>query len=453
MSRKIAALLSALALAGGITPALAAATAPAQPMAGVPGARTCFWFRPPVGGDPYVNVAYPDAAARYWTAVFTTPPGATLTLNGAFPHARYMSFISYDGAGRPIEALADYRIRPDAGAVNPFTDGARRDGAKRGYAIEIADATPAAGQAEGKTLAGTDQNVLHGPGVGAGHQQVVVMRVYAPDKGRDILGGVPLPEAVLTLADGRRLTGAAACEALNTTQTPILTPAALALPLETFNAMAHPGGKPPYFPATNPLTWYVQYDRKFLLGIYTGEKPAGARKSEGGFFPNPDNNYIRTIVNRGYGSVLMLRGRMPTTPKTLDGEAVMSAGQLRYWSICSNQSFANTRATACLFDEEVPLDSKGYYTIVISREADRPRNAIAACGVAWLKLADDGDGAGDKDAGVVQIRNMLSKPDFGQSIQAVNEIGTEKQVMGAYLPEAHYMMTNSFESLVPCPLK
>jgi hypothetical protein len=424
---------------------------PAAETAVVPGQRTCFWFRPPVGADPYVNVAYPDASARYWTAVFTTPPGAKLTLKGDFPHARYMSFISYDAAGKPIEALADYRIRPQAGSTNPFIIGARRDGTHRAYAVDIVDSAPSAGQVEGRTLAGDHQNLLHAPS-GQARQQVLAMRVYAPDTGRDILGDVDLPQIELTLADGSKLTGQAACAALDTTQQPLLTPAALSIPLDAFNAIAHPAGKPAYFPATNPLTWFVQYDRKFLLGIYTGDRPAGARKSEGGFFPNPDNNYIRTIVNRGYGRVLVLRGKMPTTPKTLAGEPVMGAGQLRYWSICSNQSFANTRATSCLFDEQVPLDAKGYYTIVISREADRPRNAVAACGVAWLKLADDGDGAGDPDAGVIQIRNMLADPAFGQSIQAVSEIGTEKAVMGEYLPEARYMMTNGFEGVVACPL-
>ncbi|ATQ43683.1 hypothetical protein [Caulobacter mirabilis] len=258
---------------------------------------------------------------------------------------------------------------------------------------------------------------------------------------------------MLTLADGRRLTGEAACAAMNTTQTPTLSAAAVAIPLDVFNAMARQPGRPAYHPATSPPTWYVQYDRKALLGIYTGEPPAGARKSEGGFFPNPDNNYIRTIVNRGYGRLLMLRGKMPTTARTLGGEPLMGRGQLRYWSICSNQGFANTRATACLFDEEVPLDKDGYYTIAISREADRPRNAVAGCGVAWLKLADDGDGAGDPDAGVIQIRNMLADPAFGRSIQAVRQLGTEKAVMGDYLPQARYLMTNAFESLVARPLK
>jgi len=457
MSRHLCAALLLLAAGVAVSPALvgpvlAAPSLASEAAGGIPGPRTCFWFRPPVGGDPYVNVAYPDAAARYWTTVFTTPPGAHLTLRGEFPHARYMSFISYDATGKPIEALADYRIKPQAGSTNPFIVGAPRDGARRAYAVDIVDAAPAAVQVEGQTLAGADQNLLHSPAGALFRQQVLVMRVYVPDQGRDILGGARLPEPELTLANGTKLTGQAACDVLNTTQTPVLSPAALALPLDDFAKLARQPDRPAHWPATNPLSWYVQYDRKFLLGIYTGEKPAGARKSEGGFFPNPDNNYIRTIVNRGWGHVLVLRGRMPTTPKTLAGEPVMSAGQLRYWSICSNQGFANTRATDCLFDEQVPLDAKGYYTIVVSREADRPRNAIAACGVAWLKLADNGDGAVDTEAGVIQIRNMLSDPGFGQSIQAVKEIGAEKAVMGDYLPNAAYMMTNSFESLLACPL-
>jgi hypothetical protein len=129
--------------------------------------------------------------------------------------------------------------------------------------------------------------VLHTPALGAGRQQVLVMRVYVPDRGRDILGGVGLPEAELTLADGRKLTGQAACDALNTTQAPVLTAAALSIPLDDFAKLSHQPDKPAHWPATNPLSWFVQYDRKFLLGIYTGERPAGARKSEAGSSPTP----------------------------------------------------------------------------------------------------------------------------------------------------------------------
>ena len=48
----------------------------------IPGSRTCFWTRGPVGKDPYINIAYPDAGVFYWNAAFTVPEGARLYLEG-----------------------------------------------------------------------------------------------------------------------------------------------------------------------------------------------------------------------------------------------------------------------------------------------------------------------------------------------------------------------------------
>ncbi|WP_088284988.1 hypothetical protein [Ideonella sp. A 288] len=91
----------------------------------IPGPRSCFWSRGPASGDPYLNIAYPDTATFYWAATFTVPQGARLSIEGRFAHSRYMSFISYDEAGRPIESVADYLIKPLAGSVNPFLPGGR----------------------------------------------------------------------------------------------------------------------------------------------------------------------------------------------------------------------------------------------------------------------------------------------------------------------------------------
>jgi hypothetical protein len=405
-----------------------------------------------VGADPYVNVAYPDAGAYYWTAVFTAPEGATVDLRGAFPRARYASLISYDESGRPIEALADYRIAPDPGSSNPFIVGASRNARQRNFTVRLSADAPDPNRVEGRRVEGA-QNVLHAPGAGARRQQIIIYRIYVPDRGRDIAGGAPLPTPVVTLADGRRLEGSAACAALNAGQQSQLTAGALSIPLAQYRRLAERGDRAPGWPATEQPTWYVQYDRQYLLGLYTGERPAGARRSEGGFFPNPDNNYIRTIINRAYGPVLVLRGRMPSTPRTHGGDAVMGEGDLRYWSMCSNQGFANTRVTDCAYDEEVPVDANGLYTIVVSREADRPRNAIERCGVAWIRWADDGDGAVDENAGVLQIRNMLATPGFEHAIQRITQIGSEAEVMSEYLPRATYTMRNSFEADHACPLE
>jgi hypothetical protein len=209
----------------------------------------------------------------------------------------------------------------------------------------------------------------------------------------------------------------------------------------------------PLHPAANPPAWYQQLDREALYDMYrTGQLNPEAPKSEGGFYPNLDNQYIRTILNRKHGKVFVLRGKAPTTPKTVKGDTKFGTGELRYWSFCSNQGFANTRVNDCVHDENVPLGPDGYYTIVVSRAADRPRNAIPECGVAWLPMADDGDGAADDDVTVLQLRHMLGTGNFPHSVQAVGKPGDEEKVMGEYFPRGRYVTTSGFETAVPCLL-
>jgi len=263
-------------------------------------------------------------------------------------------------------------------------------------------------------------------------------------------GGVPLPEPVLILKDGTELRGQEACLALNAQQMANIKPNAIGVPMKVYRDLVNQPDKPKTWPAQVPPKWFLQYDRKFLLGIYNGDMPTSARKSTGGFYPNLDNNYVRTIVNRKHGKVFVLRGKIPVTPKTYKGNEIRTAGELVYWSICSNQGFANTRVNDCLYDEQVPVNKNGEYMIAISRPEDRPRNARPECGIGWLPMAADGDGVMDDDVTIVQIRNMLASPDFKQAIQNVTEIGTEKEIMGSYLPQAFYMQPGAFEGIFPC---
>lgn len=431
--------------------ALAAVAAGKDP---IPGPRTCFWLRGPASADPYINVAYPDAATFYWAAVFTVPADAKLTFEGRFPHARYMSFISYDQAGRPVESVADYLIKPTAGSSNPYLAGADRNAKLRDYSLDIVDARPDADQKTGMNLVGEQRFKLSTPKYGGG-QQVILYRIYARDKGSDETGGTGLPVPVLTLADGKVLRGADACPALKTRQPLLLDSAATAVSMEQYSVMLKEAARvSPTFPATNPPTWHQQLDREALYGIYLNKAPAeGARKSEGGFFPNLDNQYIRAIINRKLGKVFVVRAKAPTTPRTLGGDAVMGAGNLRYWSYCSNQGFANTRVNDCVHDENIPVGADGFYTIVLSRKAERPRNAIAQCGIAWLPMADDGDGAGDDDVTVLQLRHMLGTSAFANAIQAVSKPGAEAKDMGAFYPQGRYMTVSRFENAVPCQIE
>jgi hypothetical protein len=431
--------------------AMAAVAAGKDP---IPGPRSCFWSRGPASADPYINIAYPDAATFYWAATFSVPEGAKLSIEGDFPHSRYMSFISYDGAGKPIESVADYLILPKQGSINPFLQSADRNAKNRAWSMEVVNGPRPAGQKTGMNLVGETRSEIHAPKYGA-DQQMVLYRIYAADKGRDETGGVGLPIPVLTMADGRVLRGADSCAAMKTRQPLQLDPAAMAVPMEQYNKLLAAAAKiSPTYPATSVPTWYQQLDREALYAIYTGESPnSNAPRSEGGFYPNLDNQYIRTILNRKLGKVLVIHAKAPSTPHTLNGEATMGGGDLRYWSFCSNQGFANTRVNGCVHDEQIPVGPDGYYTLVVSRAADRPRNAITQCGVAWLPMADDGDGAGDPDVSVLQLRHMLGTQNFPHSIQSIGKLGDEAKDMGEYFPKGRYMSTSAFETAVACQIE
>ena len=44
------------------------------------------------------------------------------------------------------------------------------------------------------------------------------------------------------------------------------------------------------------------------------------------------------------------------------------------------------------------------------------------------------------------IRNMLPAPGFEQAIQNITDLGTEREVMDAYHPEATYESKDSYEA-------
>lgn len=439
----------------GIAPSPSAAQTEAvegnQAQQPLPGARNCLFMRGPVSGDPYINIAYPDAATYYWGGVFTIPDGARLQLEGRFPHSRYMSLISYDQEGQPVESIADYLIKPVEGSINPFISGADRTAEDRDYTVEIIAAPPDEKQVTGINLVGETRNTLHAPKYGTG-QQVVLYRIYAVDDGTDETGNVGLPTPVVTLKDGTEMRGMEACKALNFAQPLELDPAAFAVPMDKYYQLLNKAAEiSPFHPATNPPTWVQQLGRESLYAMYTGEDADDLNKrSHGGFYPNLDNQYIRTILNRKLGKVFVLRGKAPTTPRTIAGNKMFEDGELRYWSFCSNQGFANTRVNDCAHDEEIPLNAKGIYTIVVSRKEDRPRNATLECGVSWLPMAEDGDGVVDDDVTVLQLRHMLGTRDFPHAIQQIPEPGMEMETMGPYFPQGRYMTTSAFEIAMPC---
>ena len=409
------------------------------------GPRDCFWARGPFSADPYINVAYPDSNVYYWAAAFSMPEDSILEIKGDYPYSRYMSFFSYNERGKPIGSLTDFQIQSEA--TNPFIPGNQRSDFSRSYSIEVLNENPSANISE--NIDNFNGNILFTPEYNK-NQQLIVYRIYLPDKDIDITGGVKLPQPMLTLSDGTKLEGKQTCEALNASQPLQVSFDALGIPPNEYRELISQPDKPDTWPAHNPPKWFIQLDRKSLIGMYTGEIDPNAPRSEGGFYPNLDNQYIRSILNRKHGKVLIVRGKAPTTPKTYFESLSTKEVNLRYWSLCSNQSFVNTRVNDCLFDEEIPINKNGFYTIAISREEDRPRNAVNECGIAWLPMADDGDGMFDDDVTIIQFRHLLPSNSFEHSIQKVKRQDQLEEIMGPYMPKARYLMPNQVETFFPC---
>jgi hypothetical protein len=400
----------------------------------------CFWTGPRgrdfTGGAHLAN-NFPDADATYWFAKFTLAPGARLRLTGRFPHARYMSLSS--SAGRePAGSVHDSEIVPDPGSVNPFRAGARRDGRRRAYTMTIvgapAPADPAA-RAANTFYAGADPTVA------------LVYRVYVSDRGTDVAGGVPLPSVAVLGADGSRLSGAAACAAVNTPDHDLQTtpPATLA----QWNALIHTPGLDP---AVAPATRRPFFERFFNAAYnFVGDfRPASrttpAPSDDGGAYSNADTRYVYAALSRRFGPVVVVRGKLPTVPATRNGERTMGRGEMRYWSICTNATPVSGRAVDCASDDQLPLRGDRRYTIVVSRRADRPRTATRRCGVQWLDWGAQRESPDDPDYGLLIVRNMLPSPGFAHAAQRITAFGSERRVMGAYYPRPSYTTRARFRA-------
>ncbi|MER5203232.1 hypothetical protein [Streptomyces sp. NPDC002825] len=438
--------VSAVALALGITAASLPQTADAAKLhraeSAGHAAAACFWFGPTGRvDDSDDNYAFPDSGARYWGAVLTLPKGARLTFEHEFAHARYQSLNSYNNTTHaPTDALNDISTAPDEGSRNPYLPGAKRHGNhKRAYTATLLGEQPPADPDD------RAPNTLYA-GVPGQQELTLLYRVYLPDRDRDATGGVGLPRPRLHLADGTTLTGTDVCAAVQAEERdkiPVTN-----LPLKSYRALREQPGKPVGFPAEPKPVWRTFFNPAFNLACVYQGKCTGSPVKTGGQYSNKDNEYVSTYVSRAFGDVLVLRGKLPVTPATaLRSPVKRLDAELRYWSLCSNESYATTRAVACLYDDQLVTDADGNYTIVLSLPEDRPANATVKNGVNWLSLSPKGDGAGHLDDTMLNIRNMLPSSGFAHAVQNTRTPGDERGVMGPYLPTGTYTTTESFEAL------
>jgi len=387
--------------------------------------------------DPaLVNVAYPDEGAVYWVGAYVAVPGTHLRITGRYPHARYFSFNVYDNALRPLDALADVEIAPDPGSANPFPTGASRLGAQRDYNAYV-DFGPIPPIRAANTLyTGTGQSGL------PNFQGTFILRVYVPDQGRDETGGVGLPTVTLEQSvTGSPRPPASPCSGLSKPPAPGV------------NQVIGQSGGPPVpaqltLPGLNPPRWtkfknLVQAGNQLLTGnpfldAYGTPGPLEAAGGNGAFLSNLHNSYVFSQLNRAYGEVSLTTVRAPTFPDTRPAPATMPTGQLRYFSMCTDETLSQ-RYVACASDDRSQVGSDGLIRYVVSPAPERPANATAACGYTWLPY-------GPSTENTLILRHMLPDPPFAQAIQRAQP-GAESQTMGDYLPRTRYLASGE---ALPC---
>jgi hypothetical protein len=366
-----------------------------------------------------VNILFPDSSAQYWTAGYRAVPGTHIRIDGVYPYARYTSWNVYDPALRPFTHKPDVEIAPDAGSANPFLPGARRNtaAARRHYTLFI---TFDPGFKPGPNTIYVDPS--------KNPSGVFTLRVYVPDSGRDVSGGVGVPQVTWQPNSEGAPPVVSPCVSASKPTTSAVTGA--------YAGQDGPESGPPV-PGRNPPHWHKftnlcqSGDDLFFDNQYGDNLPDSGQRpcdnfGSGGFLSNMDNAYVYAGINRGFGKAVVLHGRAPSYARTYPHARVMPSGvQLRYWSFCQNDPF-DQRYIGCLRDDQVALDRDGFYTIVVSRPADRPR-----CAKNWIPW-------GPQPEGVLIYRHMLPDPAFSGAIQKAS-YGTEQQSMGDYFPSARYL--------------
>lgn len=409
---------------------------------------------------------WPDMQSTYFIGRFELPAGAKMVLKQDFPRARYFQFALYVSENNTFvsngETITGPDILPDDGAVNPFVVGNRRDSDQRGFTLTILAEDPptdVAQRAPNTLYAGAAGGVLQG-----------VLRIYLPDIGWDGPGWAVndassaqtgFPKLSGELADGTMLDHA---EVIKTFARPF--EGALSVPLTDAQWIAtvnSPKNDPSLDPATAPARPHGEWEKYWTFGysimgaFMTPEERAKLKWQaaiDGGGDPN--TQYLLVHLNRQFGPVYVLRGRKPSFPDTYADEngvalAVKPESQLEYFSIVSGEAAPSGRIVDGLMDMQIPADADGNYTIVYSRREDRPANATAENGVAWLEWSAEGEGLKDPqnrpDFGMLMIRMMLPAEDWAESPANITAPGTAAATMGAYYPRGEYMTKEAFEAL------
>jgi hypothetical protein len=402
---------------------------------------------------------WPDKRPTYFFGQLVMPAASSLTIRGRYPYARYFKFNLYKFerstfVAIPGASLAGYDIEPDPGSGNPFTVGGDRQVKNRHFTLRVLAEDPPGNRAD------WPKNTLY---VGRDEKEVMAgFRIYVSDRGYDGAGwgpgdGPSFEGPGITyegaLADGTKLTAADVEKRFSRPMGPAPPPLTVD---QWYKLVDNKGNNPCMTPTTAPacpnsrfeLFWGMRYTvlGAFMRPAERAKIPVATEMEGGG---DPTTEYMVNYISRQYGPLYVFRAKMPTFPRTYDGVRTMPEGQVTYWSVVTVASAPSGELWDGVFDEQVALNKDGYYTIVVSRPEDRPRNATREHGVTWIDWGP-GEGLNDprnrKDWGMLLMRFMVPQKEWAGSPAKVTKPGLEAQVMGPYYPRGYYTTKAKFEA-------
>ncbi len=401
---------------------------------------------------------YPDKSATYFVANICMPPGSKLIIKGQYPHARYISFTVANqlGGGQLGNGrfLRGDEILPDDGSSNPFWPSSTRDVLVRNYTLNIV-------QGDIDNSNPEMPNTLYTGTTSENERVHLSIRTYLPDRGYDGTGNMlldncnerplsGLPIVSLVLCNGTIVTGRNLVHILRCIKGPDPNGYELNQWIHCISESNDMTNAPCFTKLVSQVFWNTDYS---VTGSFEADCPEKRvinhpPSNDGGFANNPDTKYMLLPFSFGYGDVVVVQGKMPTHPATRHGNSTLpNDTQVQYFSVSTAAGPASGEGYDTVCDEQVPLDSDGFYTIVVSWPWNRPVNCSFKNGYAWL---NPGNGEGHyvnarNWVGIIYIRfqncnaNWKSSPANIPMPTVQNPIPQDPIIMGQYYPVGKYV--------------
>lgn len=361
------------------------------------------------------NAAEVNTIYLWVSGLPTYPAGGHFRFHAQFPRSRYISYQNYSDfntyGGANVDVLADTEIVPDAGSVNPFQAYVPYLDGKVSYTVDLLDI-----RLEDRPLP-EPANILYGGYLRDGtpiDTNNVRYRVYVPDPGTNELGGVPLPK-LFFVVDNPTQTSLEAirkmCKKIHRAQRSLQA---------TYSKTANVIG------ALSDKVAALRPPLSLDVGTVNYLANAVDPSDSGGHYMNAQSGYLYMQFDPLRGPVMAVRFKAPTFPDTERGEEITEAEQVRYWSVCMQQTSVFLNTTGCLRDAQIEIDDDGYVRLAFSYPEDRPVVDGEPYG-NWLAMTDI--------FAAVLLRHMQPNPEFSEALLFYTGDPAARSAIAAHMGE------------------